>query len=159
MAITCALSMSGNVIAGQPAKGILTITNAAGSDVTVSSIQPVVSTSNGSGLTPPAGVPYTFSYPKFPPNRSSTVTASGGTLNVPVEFVFFVPQMAGSQGDLVTPGSTYLVNLTVQVSDGSQAACGGGQWVSVSSGAPSPSQGFGQFRFDDGRNLINSAVL
>lgn len=157
MAITCALTMSPNVIAGQPARGMLTITNAAGSDVTVSSIAPVVSQSNGQPAGQ-AGLAFQFRAVVFPPNASSTVTASGGTLNVPVEFVFFVPQMAGSLGTAVTPGSTYLVGLMVQVSDGSQASPVA-QWVAVSSGAPSPSQGYGQFRFDDGRQLINLAAL
>lgn len=149
MSITATLTMSPNAIAGQPVNGMLTITNAASSDVTVSSIGAVLA---------PASAPYQFSPVVFPPNKTSTVSASGGTLSVPVQFVFFVPQTAGSQGNGTQPGANYLVGLMVQVSDGSSASPVA-QWVSVSSGAPSPSQGYGQLDFTDGLNLINIAVI
>lgn len=144
MAITATLTVPGNIIAGAVTNMVLTITNAAASDVTVSSISPVVIPGTVSCTIPP---------PVFPPNKSSTVTASGGTLSVPLQAVFYLPQTAGDPR--TQPGSDYLLSVAVQVSDGSQASSPQ-KWISVSAGAPTPSQGYGQLRFDDGRNAVHS---
>lgn len=152
MAMTASQTVSSNIIAGRPAVAMLTLSNTGGSDVTVSSVQAVLTPSGpGRGGQPVVSV----QPPQFPPNRSSTVTASG-SLNVPVDFVINYPQTPGLPN--VMAGSTYLLTFIIAVSDGTNFASDP-KWISVGSGAPSPSQGYGQFRFDDGRNLINLAML
>jgi hypothetical protein len=152
MAMSATMTVPSNVIAGRPMVAMLTISNTGGSDVTVTSIQALVTTAG-----PALGTPvYNFQEPTFPPNKSKTVTASG-SLIVPMPIVFLAPQTVGPANTV--PGSTYLLDALITVSDGTVCTVTYPQWVSVSSGAPSPSQGYGQFRFDDGRNLINIAVL
>lgn len=152
MSITATLAAPSQVIAGRPAVFMITVTNAASSDVTVSSVRAVIT-----GGSTPGNQAVHVAPPQFPPGRTSTVAASNGTLSFPVDAVFYFPQTPGNSAAM--PGSTYLVDFIVQVSDGSICSITVPQWVAVSSGAPSPSQGYGQFRFDDGLNLINLAVL
>jgi hypothetical protein len=145
MATTSTLQVVGNVIAGQPFTMILTVTNNAGSDVTITGINPYAL---------PNTVPCYFKPPAFPPGATSTVTASGGTLTVGLTGVIYSPQTPGTG----MAGSSCQVTVDVVTSDGAVSSAVP-QWISVASGAPSPSQGYGQFRFDDGLNLVNLPIL
>lgn len=151
--MTATLTVPSNIIAGRPFVAMLNVANSGASDVTVSSVQPVLTPSGGPANAQPV---LTWAPPQYPPNRTSTVTASG-SLSVPVDMVVNVPQTPGNGS--VMPGSTYLLDFILSVSDGTGFSITTPQWVSVGSGAPSPSQGYGQFRFDDGRNLINIATI
>lgn len=151
--MTATLTVPSNVIAGRPSTFMLNIANSGGSDVTVTSIQAVVIPSGGPAGAAPA---IAFQEPAFPPNRTKTVTSSG-SLNVGMDLVFLLPQTAGLGA--VTPGCSFLLDAIITVSDGTVCSVTTPQWVAVSPGAPSPSQGYGQLRFDDGLNLINIVLL
>lgn len=153
MAMTATMTVPSNVIAGRPCVVMLAIANSGASDVTVTSVNAIVTPSN----TSPGAQPSVVAPPViFPVGRTSTVSASG-TLNVPMELVFNFPQTPGNM--TVMPGSTFLLDAMIQVSDLTCFSVTVPQWVSVSSGAPSPSQGYGQLAFNDGRNLINVAAV
>ncbi len=153
MAMSATLTVPGNIIAGNVATVTLAIANSGGSDVTVSSIQPVLF---ASGQVAPIQGVVAFGSGAFPIGRTKTVSAAG-SLNVTLDMVFNVPQTPGLGP--VSGGNSYLLDFVIQVSDGTVCSVTNPQWVSVSAGAPSPSQGYGQLRFDDGRNLINIAML
>jgi hypothetical protein len=153
MAMSATLTVPSNIIAGQRTTAMLLVANSGASDVTVSAVQAVLTPSGG-----PAGAQpvVTVAPPQYPPNRTSTVTASG-TLYVPVDMVFNFPQTPGSGNAMA--GSSYLLDFVVTVSDGTVCTVTTPQWVSVAPGSPGPSQGYGQLAFNDGRNLINVAML
>ncbi len=152
MAISATLTVPSNIIANRPSTYMLSVSNSAGSDVTITSVQAVVIPSNNPGGKPTIA----YNEPTYPPNRTKTVAAAG-SLNVPMELVFMLPITPGLGA--VMPGGAFLLDAVITVSDGSVCSVTNPQWVSISSGAPTPSQGYGQLRFDDGLNLINIALL
>jgi hypothetical protein len=154
MAMSATMTVPSNVIAGRPVTAMLLIANTGGSDVTVSTVQPVVTPSGPNAAKQPAVFAPEVA---FPIGRTKTVAATSGTLYVPMEVVFLLPQTPGLGP--VTAGGAFLLDAVITVSDGTVCSVTNPKWVSVSSGAPSPSQGYGQFRFDDGRNLINIVLL
>lgn len=155
MAKTATLTLPANIIAGRPVVAMLTISNTDGTDVTVSSIQPIVTPSNAATPAPQSSA-FSYSATVFPAGRTSTVSASG-SLSVPLEMVFHAPQTKGNP--LSTSGGPYLLDVITQTSDGTVFATSCPQWVSVGASPPQLSQGFGQFRFDDPRNAINLVAL
>lgn len=154
MAMSATLAVPSNIIANRPVVAMLTLSNTGGSDVTVTSVQAVVTPSTGTSIAQSPSM--VAEPPTFPIGRTSTVSASG-TLNVPLELIFLRPQGPGNPAN--RPGSTCLLDAVIQVSDGTVFSVALPQWVAVSPGAPQESEGFGQFRFDDGRQLINIVLL